>query len=725
VRLKSEQTTRPNDDSSEYVERKVGVSWDDKPKYEKNEKYGKYGKFSKFGKGEKSIGSPPWQGRVRMSRLGLLNSEEENGTPAGRATSSWEKDKSRISNDDRGGNRTLSKWGSSEQGKRSDWEKKPFRKMDDEDGKSKRFSVGDPDWKKKQWEKPYPRTEYGGPSNGQLKRFPNERKFDGERREEFSNGQSKQFSGERKPYRKTEYGGSSEGQFKQFSGERFDRERKPYRKMEYEGSSEGQFKRFSKEGFDGERKPYRKAEYGGSQDGQFKRFSNERPYRKFDDGFQKSFRKTGGDKVPGGGWDRVPREKDSTRIFTEIPTRFRLNHAGGNLTTMDYERRGYWSDLNIPSELQDGLNKLGITVPNPMQMNAISELIKPSAKVLYAAETGSGKTLAYLLPILHKLKLEEVSNPDIRIDSHPRAIILVPSNELVNQVYKIAKHLAHHVKLRVEMISGTHNEEERRRSSIGPVDLVIGTPAQILSSAEDGLFSLGNITHISIDEADTLLSDDFGEDIKKLLTMSSAILDTLAICSATIPVSLTNLLESLFPQILRLGSPKLHTASDRVDIRFVDVQLPGNAKIEALEELLMKNSQKTTLVFCNTAAHATRLHLLITEHTATIEALPSVPSLLHGAIPEAQRQSVLKNFQTGEIRYLICTDLASRGLDTTHVGHVIMYDFPRNPIDFIHRAGRTGRLEGTRGLVTCLVGARDEQLAKAIKQSVKSGLSLT
>ena len=108
-----------------------------------------------------------------------------------------------------------------------------------------------------------------------------------------------------------------------------------------------------------------------------------------------------------------------------------------------------------------------------------------------------------------------------------------------------------------------------------------------------------------------------------------------------------------------------------------------------------------------------------------IEALPSMPSLLHGFIPDAQRQTLLARFQSSDIRYLICTDLASRGLDTTHVGHVIMYDFPRNTIDFIHRAGRTGRLPGSRGLVSCLVGSRDEQLAKAIKQSVRTGASLT
>lgn len=128
-----------------------------------------------------------------------------------------------------------------------------------------------------------------------------------------------------------------------------------------------------------------------------------------------------------------------------------------------------------------------------------------------------------------------------------------------------------------------------------------------------------------------------------------------------------------------------------------------------------------------------------------IEKLPTIPSLLHGSLPEKQRQSIFRAFMAGDVRTLVCTDLASRGLDTiqvgpscspssthslTHslwrqVGQVIMYDFPRNAIDFIHRAGRTGRAQGARGVVYCLVANKDEPLARAIKSAVKSGGSLT
>lgn len=148
--------------------------------------------------------------------------------------------------------------------------------------------------------------------------------------------------------------------------------------------------------------------------------------------------------------------------------------------------------------------------------------------------------------------------------------------------------------------------------------------------------------------------------------------------------------------------------------------------IGALLDLLAKHPQRPTLVFCNTASRATLLHRQITEdESPSLRPLPIPPSLLHGGLPEKQRQSILGHFLTGQISTLICTDLASRGIDTTRVAHVIMYDFPRNAIDFIHRMGRTGRASGSRGLVSCLISRRDTQLAKAIKSAIKSGGSLT
>lgn len=299
-------------------------------------------------------------------------------------------------------------------------------------------------------------------------------------------------------------------------------------------------------------------------------------------------------------------------ILHEAPSRFRLSEIH-HLEPMNYSARGRWSDLlsspslTFASSLQAGLASLGISTPNPMQLSTIPRLLKPKARLLCAAETGSGKTLAYLVPLLCKLKAEEIADPAVLLArSRPRSLILVPSNELVEQVHAIAKHLSHHVKLRMEKLSGSQGRAARMDALSGAIDVVVGTPAQVLGKA----INLEGLRHLVIDEGDTLLSDDFGEQIKQILrqhkeeqckkmdgnmnenldvttvnrerddssmTLVSQ-LDTIAICSATIPISLTRSLDELFPGIERLGSPKLHAASDRVDVRFVDARLSGNAK---------------------------------------------------------------------------------------------------------------------------------------------------
>ncbi len=116
---------------------------------------------------------------------------------------------------------------------------------------------------------------------------------------------------------------------------------------------------------------------------------------------------------------------------------------------------------------------------------------------------------------------------------------------------------------------------------------------------------------------------------------------------------------------------------------------------------------------------------MVCEDESIMASLEAPPSLLHGHMPERQRQVIVKRFMEGTIRYLFCTDLASRGLDTLAVDHVIMFDFARNTVDFIHRIGRTGRAAGRRGLVSCLVSSRDHGLAKVIKESIKSGTPLS
>lgn len=275
------------------------------------------------------------------------------------------------------------------------------------------------------------------------------------------------------------------------------------------------------------------------------------------------------------------RSSETGEVFESVPSRFRLNQSS-KFPLMTLEKKATWAELGLGSSMVQALTSMNIHKPNPMQCEVIPEIFVDQSVFLCAAETGSGKTLAYLVPIMEKLKREEALKEQSRQHQRPRAVILVPSHELVDQVFRIAKQLSHHLKLRCIKISSSDDPKVVKRECSSMIDLLVSTPAALLNAEQDGLLQLESVSHLSIDEADTLLSDDFGQDIRTLLSKFRPRLDTAVLASATIPVSLTMLLKTLFPAIKSLASPKLHSASERVDIEFYDMMLPGNVKLSMI-----------------------------------------------------------------------------------------------------------------------------------------------
>lgn len=275
------------------------------------------------------------------------------------------------------------------------------------------------------------------------------------------------------------------------------------------------------------------------------------------------------------------RSSETGEVFESVPSRFRLNQSS-KFPLMTLEKKVTWAELGLGSSMVEALTSMNIHKPNPMQCEVIPEIFVDQSVFLCAAETGSGKTLAYLVPIMEKLKREEAMKAQSRQQQRPRAVILVPSHELVDQVFRIAKQLSHHLKLRCTKIASSDDPKVVKRECSSMIDLLVSTPAALLNAEQDGLLQLDSVSHLSIDEADTLLSDDFGQDIRTLLSKFKPRLDTAVLASATIPVSLTMLLKTLFPTIKSLASPKLHSASERVDIEFYDMMLPGNVKLSRI-----------------------------------------------------------------------------------------------------------------------------------------------
>jgi ATP-dependent RNA helicase DDX28 len=407
-----------------------------------------------------------------------------------------------------------------------------------------------------------------------------------------------------------------------------------------------------------------------------------------------------------------------------------------------------WKDLELREDLVRGLTEgLKLKTPLPSQIAGIPALMKLKT-TLFAAPTGCGKTLTYLLPLFQNLKAEEEDHNKSKEKScsGPRALILVPTHELVRQVYATAKALSHYAKLRVETIDTVF--KHKNPNAADSLDILITTPRTFLRNRIEGPFNsnykymrqilillillvkTGSISKIIVDEADTLLSADFASDVKEIMS-SSGIPEKLRVLatSATITRQLQRTMTSLFPDLKIHMTSGLHAAVPNLRQRFLTINQPGNAKMQQVLQILQDQPTSRVIIFCNKLVKAEALHKFLCDNLIISncdeasekdlkEGSIILPSLFHGHLPPIQRASIIEKFASGSIRTLICTDLAARGLDTPWVNHVINFDFPRSLQDYLHRAGRTARA-GRGGAITSLVTAKDRALHEYIELAAK------
>jgi ATP-dependent RNA helicase MRH4 len=456
----------------------------------------------------------------------------------------------------------------------------------------------------------------------------------------------------------------------------------------------------------------------------------------------------------------------------------------------------------------------GSISPTPIQRLAIPALLGEKQKkrrskddvgsdvdsFLLAAETGSGKTLAYLLPVIDALKRAEAAEAEStaqereiqkqerqlqeekrqqalwelespkRTEPHPtaarpRAIILLPTAELVDQVGAVAKLLSHTVKFRASLISSSYSGVVVRNRLFSPngIDMLISTPHLLASITENEPNVLSRVTHLVIDEADSLLDKSFIPSTTAVLDRSMPSLKQLILCSATIPLRLDKYLRRQFPNIRRLATPNLHAIPRRVQLGVVDVERDpyrGNKDLACADTIwtIGKGTAEYADDFAGSGQkHKTetkRILVFVNEREKTTELAKYLQSTGIDAVPLSrdtsvrQQTDILAPFMTGaepeehdsktpkkptrlparrilpNTKVLVVTDLASRGIDTTAVRHVILYDVPHTTIDFIHRLGRTGRM-GRRGRGIVLVGRNDRKdVVKEVREGMFRGQAL-
>ncbi|XP_028805812.1 DEAD-box ATP-dependent RNA helicase 39-like [Neltuma alba] len=385
---------------------------------------------------------------------------------------------------------------------------------------------------------------------------------------------------------------------------------------------------------------------------------------------------------------------------------------------------GSFEELGLSDEVMGAVKEMNIEVPTEIQCIGIPAVLEEKSVVL-GSHTGSGKTLAYMLPLVQLLRRDEQLNGLLMKPRRPRAVVLCPTRELSEQVFRVAKSISHHARIRSTMVSGGGRLRPQEDSLNNPIDLVVGTPGRILQHIEEGNMVYGDIKYLVLDEADTMFDRGFGPDIRKFigpLKHRSLKPDGLGfqtiLVTATMTKAVQKLVDEEFQGIVHLRTSTLHKkiASARHDF----IKLSGSEnKLEALLQVLEPSLAKgnRVMVFCNTLDSSRAVdHFLSENQIATVN--------YHGEVPAEQRVENLKKFKNDEddCPTLVCTDLAARGLDLD-VDHVIMFDFPLNSIDYLHRTGRTARM-GAKGKVTSLVAKRDLTLATRIEEAIRKNESL-
>jgi ATP-dependent RNA helicase RhlE len=336
-----------------------------------------------------------------------------------------------------------------------------------------------------------------------------------------------------------------------------------------------------------------------------------------------------------------------------------------------------FSDLNLNRFLLNALDEMGFTIPTPIQEKAFS-VIMSSKDMVGIAQTGTGKTYAYLLPILRQLTFST--------QKHPRVLIVVPTRELVVQVVQEIENLTPYINVRFTGVYGGTNLNKQKQTVYEGQDILVATPGRLLDLALDGILKLNHIKKLVIDEVDEMMNLGFRPQLITLLDLLPKKRQSI-LFSATLTKEVAGILNQFFKapvkvEIASSGSP-LDTINQQA------YPIPNFfTKVNFLTSLLNTKSEfEKVLVFVKNKKQA---NILFEELEIVI---PKQSDVIHSNKTQNYRLRSVKNFEKGQFKVLIATDIIARGLDLTDVSHVINFDIPKEPENYIHRIGRTGRAD--------------------------------
>lgn len=368
-----------------------------------------------------------------------------------------------------------------------------------------------------------------------------------------------------------------------------------------------------------------------------------------------------------------------------------------------------FSELNLRPELLQALTRLGYESPTPIQAQSIPAALE-GRDVLGLAQTGTGKTAAFVLPMLQRLS----ENPMPTKPHCPRALILAPTRELALQIAASIRDYGSFLRHRFSVIVGGVSQQRQVEDLRRGVDIVIATPGRLIDLMEQGFARMSSIELLVMDEADRMLEIGFMPSIRRIVAAIPKDHQTLFF-SATMPPAVLGLARDMLVQPVRVEVSPESTPVDRITQSVIMAN--GHEKRQILVDLLDNEALNRVIVFTRTKHGADKVAKLLGQ--AGISA-----GVMHGRKSQAQRQAVLRAFTQGKIRTLVATDIAARGIDVDDVSHVINYELPNEPENYVHRIGRTARA-GKSGIAIALCDGSEKAYLRQIERQMRQAVPVT
>ena len=363
-----------------------------------------------------------------------------------------------------------------------------------------------------------------------------------------------------------------------------------------------------------------------------------------------------------------------------------------------------FKDLNLQQEIHRAIEEAGYSIPTPIQEKAIPKILS-GFNLRVSAQTGTGKTAAFILPALNRL-----TTPSGQRHRGPRILILVPTRELAIQVsaeaMKFSKYLP---KVKTVCIYGGAPYPPQNRQLSGPYDILVATPGRLIDHLERQRVNLSHVEMLILDEADRMLDMGFIKPVEQIAADAAPSTRQTLLFSATMTKNILNLSKKLMGESMEINTAPKHAKHENIEQRLYYVDDLYH-KYRILDHLLSDPIIKQVIVFTSTKRFADELVDGLCERGYSAAAL-------HGDMNQMQRTRTIVRLRNEEIRILVATDVAARGIDIQTISHVINFDLPNNTEDYVHRIGRTGRA-GANGIALSFAAHKDRQVIMQIEQFI-------